>query len=260
MELEAYALVKRSVRTLLDINLDSYKDEQMRRRLDTWLARSGAKTWAEYFRRARAEPEELARLRSYLTINVSAFFRDLDHWQELRDRVLPALLRSRPRLRVWSAGCSIGAEPYSLLMLLDAVNPLRRHTLLATDLDRGALARARAGGPFTAQDLENVSAAQRAAYFEPGGPPFFAAPHLARRIEFREHNLLADEFESDFDLILCRNVVIYFTHQAKDQVYQKLYAALRPGGVLFIGGTEILPPALRLNFQNRYVSFYEKEN
>src|SRR6185503_911218 len=130
MELEIYTQVKRSVKNLLNIDLDGYKDEQMRRRLDAWLTRSGAESWNDYFRRVRIEPHEQARLRNYLTINVSAFFRDPDRWRELRETILPQLLKATPRLRVWSAGCSIGLEPYSLAMVLDEATPLRRHTLL----------------------------------------------------------------------------------------------------------------------------------
>jgi chemotaxis protein methyltransferase CheR len=258
MELDTYTQVKRSVKSLLDIDLDHYKDEQMRRRLDAWLVRRGADSWSSYLKHLRAEPHELARLRNYLTINVSAFFRDLERWKDLRDRVLPDLLTTSPRLRLWSAGCSIGLEPYSLAMLLDEVTPLRRHSFIATDLDRGALAIARARGPFSAADIQNVSEAQRALHFEPGGPPYFVTPALAQRVQFREQNLLADEFEANFDLIVCRNVVIYFTQPAKEQLYRKFAAALRPGGVLFIGSTEIIPRAGDYGLRTTGISFYQK--
>ena len=258
MDTEVYSQVKRSIRGLLDINLDDYKDEQMKRRLDSWLVRAGAPTWTEYLHRLRGDAKELGRLRDYLTINVSSFFRDPERWQALRQTVLPALLAGRPRLRIWSAGCSIGLEPYSLAMLLDEVTPGRRHVILATDLDRGALAKARARGPFSAEDVQNVTAAQRQAYFEPAGPPWHLQASLAGRVTFREQNMLADEFESDFDLIVCRNVVIYFTEAAKAQLYPKFWRALRPGGVLFVGGTEIVPKAQDLGFRNGGISFYQR--
>ncbi len=258
MELELYTQVKRSVKTLLDINLDHYKDEQMRRRLDSWLVRSGAATWPDYFRRVRLDDQERERLRNYLTINVSAFFRDPERWHDLGQNVIPELSKAAPRLRVWSAGCSIGLEPYSLAMLLDEMTPLRRHTLIATDLDRGALAKARARGPYSAQDMQNLSEAQRARYFEPGNPPSCVTPSLARHVQFREHNLLDDEFEGEFDLIVCRNVVIYFTNTAKDRLYRKFHAALKPGGVLFVGSTEIIPHATEIGFRSHGISFYRK--
>ncbi len=258
MEAEVYSLVKHSIRSLLQINLDHYKDEQMKRRLDSWLVRVGAPTWPDYLKRLRADTTELARLRDYLTINVSAFFRDPERWQALRRTILPMLLTGRQRLRVWSAGCSIGLEPYSLAMLLEEETPGRRHTLLATDLDRGALARARARGPYSADDVQNVTAAQRQQFFQPGGPPFFVTDALAKRVMFQEQNMLADAFEGDFDLIVCRNVVIYFTEAAKTDLYRKFQQALRPGGILFVGGTEIVPRAQELGLRSSGISFYQR--
>jgi chemotaxis protein methyltransferase CheR len=265
MEPELYTQVKLSVKKLLSINLDHYKDEQMRRRLDSWLVRSGARDWNEYFKRLRADAQELSRFRDYLTINVSSFFRDRERWQGLqevleKELLRPGLRRAAPGagLSIWSAGCSLGAEPYSLAMLLDELAPNRRHYLLATDLDRGILAKARARGPFTADEIQNVSGAQRAAYFEPGGPPFFVKERLARRVQFQEHDLLASPFPADLDLIVCRNVLIYFTGETKDILYRNFYRALRPGGILFVGATEIMPHAQEIGFRGCGISFYQK--
>ncbi|MBM4423087.1 MAG: protein-glutamate O-methyltransferase CheR [Chloroflexi bacterium] len=258
MEQQVYSQVKRSIKTILDIDLEHYKDEQMKRRLDSWLVRSGTPSWTDYFQRVRADTIELARFRDYLTINVSSFFRDIERWQTLRAQVMPTLLAHRPRLRLFSAGCSIGLEPYSLAILLDEITPARRHYLLATDLDRGALGKARARGPYTVEDTQNITSAQRQAYFDPGGPPLFVTDSLAKRITFREQNLLEDDFEKDFDLIVCRNVVIYFTEAAKKILYKKFYDALRPGGVLFVGGTEIIPRSQEIGFRGFGVSFYQK--
>lgn len=257
MEPETYTFIKRNVKTLLNIDLTSYKEEQMKRRLDSWLSRSGQPSWVEYFRYVRGHETELNRLRDYLTINVSAFFRDLPRWHDLRQQVVPELLQHRARLRVWSAGCSIGVEAYSLAILLDE-HTARRHAILATDLDRGALTKARARGPYTDQDMREVTAAQRARYFEPQGPPWQVSTDLARRVVFQEQNLLTDPFENDFDLIVCRNVVIYFTDAAKEILWQKFHAALRPGGILFVGGTELLSPTVRGAFQSCGISFYRK--
>jgi chemotaxis protein methyltransferase CheR len=230
---ETYLFVKRTVRTVLAIDLNAYKDEQMKRRLDAWLTRSGAASWSEYFRRIRVEPSELEKFRNYLTINVSAFFRDKARWDDLSQHILPELLKQRPTgLRIWSAGCSIGLEAYSLAMLLHELNPMKRHYLLASDLDRGALAKAAAHGPYTDSDVENVSAEQKARYFEAKDGQWYVRPELARTVRFKEQNLLADPFEQNFDLIVSRNVVIYFTEPAKVALYQKFHEALRPGGFL----------------------------
>ena len=265
MDQQVYAQVMQSVRKLLDIDLRPYKDEQMRRRLDSWLVRTGRPNWPDYFQVMRTNPDELAKFRNYLTINVSAFFRDPERWQFLRSTVLPKLIadlstlgRRTSGLRIWSAGCSIGPEPYSLSMLLDEMMPGRSNYLLATDLDRGALARAQARGPYTPEDIQSVSSAQRAKYFDLGGPPHYVTDRLARRVTFREHNMLTDPFETGFDLVVCRNVVIYFTETAKAGLYRKFADSLRPGGILFVGGTEIISQARDLGLQNSGISFYQK--
>jgi chemotaxis protein methyltransferase CheR len=265
MDVEQYTQVKQSVRRLLDIDLEHYKDEQMRRRLDSWLVRSGALDWREYFKRLPADAKELSRFRDYLTINVSAFYRDYERWQTLQQVVIPGLLKenmaafpARSELKIWSAGCSIGAEPYSLAMLLDDFPNPGRHKLIATDLDRGALAKARARGPYTADEVQNLTPAQRAAYLEPGGPPYFVRAGLEKRLDFREHNMLADPFPEDIDLILCRNVVIYFTNETKEQLYRRFHRALRPDGVLFVGVTEIIPHPQEIGFRSHGISFYKK--
>jgi chemotaxis protein methyltransferase CheR len=268
---EVYAQVKLTVKKLLDINLDYYKDEQMKRRLDSWLVRVGARSWPEYFQRLQTDEIELGRFRDYLTINVSAFFRDPERWQTLRQKVAPDLLESAaqrdpsegsalpvPQLRIWSAGCSIGMEPYSLAILLEELTPGRRHYLLATDLDRDALAKAKARGPYASDEVQNMNPLQRSTYLQPGGPPFFATETLGQRVEFRELDLLADEFVPGMDLIVCRNVVIYFTEEAKSKLYRRFFEALRPGGVLFVGGTEVISHTSDIGFRSCGISFYQR--
>lgn len=263
MDEVTYSLVKQSVRSLLNINLDYYKDQQVRRRLDYWLIRCNAADWPAYFQRLSLEPAELGRFRDYLTINVSKFFRDPERWEYLEKHILPGLVQEvRPasgRLHIWSAGCSIGAEPYTLAMLLHERAAQTRCDLLATDLDRGALARARAGGPYSEEDIQNVSPARRGAYFKEGGAPFFVAERLRQSIRFQEHDMVAEPFQSGFDLIVCRNVVIYFTAETKLELYRKFHQALRPGGILFLGGTEIIPQPHTLGFANLGISMYRRD-
>jgi len=264
MELDAYALVKYQIKAILNIDLDYYKDQQMRRRLDSWLVRSGAPSWENYFHRIRGDTVEGGRLRDYLTINVSAFFRDPERWQSFKDTVLPRLLKEAPGLRphgglrIWSAGCSIGPEPYSLAMIMAEISPNRHHHICATDLDRGALEKATGRGPYTAEDLKNVSPVQRSTFFEPNGPPYYVNKQAAKEVEFLEQNMITDPFINDYDLIVCRNVVIYFTADTKGLLYKKFHAALRQGGVLFVGATEIIPRPQDIGFRSQGVSFYVK--
>jgi chemotaxis protein methyltransferase CheR len=265
METLQYTQVKTQVWRLLHIDLNSYKAEQMCRRLDSWLVRSNTPNWEDYFRRLQSDQKELSKFRDYLTINVSEFFRDADRWQTLKDSVFPELLKEAQRthpgragLKVWSAGCSTGQEPYTLSILLDELSPLGDHHILASDLDRGALSKAMARGPYSAEDLRNVSTERKAKYFEAGGPPFFVKEKTGRFIKFKELNLLLDPFETNFDLIVCRNVIIYFTNEAKMELYKRFQAALRPGGLLFLGGTEVIPRPNDLGLRSQGISFYTR--
>lgn len=263
MDTDIYTQVKASIKQRLKIDLKNYKDEQMKRRLDSWLARAHADSWSDYFKLLNDDSTELERFRNYLTINVTEFFRDPNRWYTLRDEVLPHLLKNstdnhaNAGLKLWSAGCSIGAEAYTLAMLMAEVAPRSKYSLLATDLDRGALSRARARGPYAAEDIRNLDAVQRQKFITPLAP-YFVGEHLQKEIRFEEQDLLADRFQNDFDLIVCRNVVIYFTAEAKEILYAKFAAALRPGGVLFVGGTEIISGSARYGLQNFGISFYRK--
>jgi chemotaxis protein methyltransferase CheR len=263
MEANQYTQVKTQVWKLLHIDLSSYKSEQMCRRLDSWLVRSSTPTWEEYFRRVQEDPKEMRKFRDYLTINVSEFFRDADRWQTLKDQVIPDLLKENQQqrlgkagLKIWSAGCSTGQEPYTLGIIMDEVAPQLDHHILASDLDRGALQKAQARGPYTVEDLRGVSAERRLKYFEPAGPPFFVKEKTGRMIKFRELNLLLDSFETNFDLIVCRNVIIYFTNEANAELYKHFQSALRPGGILFLGGTEVIPRPAEIGLRSQGISFY----
>jgi chemotaxis protein methyltransferase CheR len=258
MDLATYAKVKQSILSILKINLDFYKDEQMRRRLDSWLSRVGASDWDSYFLKVKSDEVEWRKLRDYITINVTEFFRDFERWKALKDKVITSLLSPRKPLRIWSAGCSKGAEIFSITMILEEMDNARNHYLLATDLDRGALEIAQNGGPFLSEEVRNVSPMEKSIYFRTGGPPFFVKDQLVNKVKFREQDLLREPFESGFDLVVCRNVVIYFTMDTKQMLYEKFCQSLRPGGVLFVGGTEIIPHPQDIGLKNSGFSFYYK--
>jgi chemotaxis protein methyltransferase CheR len=263
MEADVYTQVKATIKQSLKIDLENYKAEQMKRRLDSWLVRTHASTWKDYFSLLSRDMLELEKFRNYLTINVTEFFRDSNRWITLRDEVLPYLINSstgnhqNDGLKLWSAGCSIGAEPYTLAILMADAFPRQKYHLLATDLDRGALAKARSRGPYSAEDIHNLDGTQRQKYLS-STMPYHVHENLQKHIRFEEQDLLADRFETGFDLIVCRNVVIYFTAEAKETLYAKFSAALRPGGVLFLGGTEIISGSVKFGLQNFGVSFYKK--
>jgi len=264
MDDSLYQSIQVKIRQLFSIDLEHYKDQQMKRRLGSWLVRSGYSDWDSYFLFVKDDEKEFGRFRDYLTINVSSFFRDPERWTTLQEQVLPQLYndkagsRTGNGMRFWSAGCSIGAEPYSLIFQLDELRHRNSYYLLASDLDRGALKFASEGGPYRKEDIENVSGDRMQRYFISGEPPYYVKPEFIKRVKYKELDLINDEFEGGFDLIICRNVVIYFTAETKKQLFQKFSTALRPGGILFVGGTEIIPQAADLGLKSCGISLYQK--
>lgn len=240
------------------IDLDLYKEAQMKRRINNLIMRKGYNSVCAYFDFAVKDKKEFASFIEYLTINVSEFFRTPEKFSELETDIIPELLKDNHSLNIWSAGCSIGAEPYSVAMILAEKTPMTKHRILATDLDVDILAKAKAG-IYTENELKSISLRRKQQYFTKNDEGMYVLkPAIKERIEFRRHNLLKDPFGSDFDLILCRNVVIYFTEEAKDKLYTKFFHALKPGGILFVGGTEAVLNYREMGYENYCPFFYRR--
>lgn len=251
---------RKSVERAIGVPLGAYKEPQMKRRLQSVMTRRRISGWPAFERAIADGGELLAEVRDTLTINVSEFFRQADRFEELRSTFIPRLeaaAGTRP-LKIWSAGCSIGCEPYSLAIILDELNPNSRHTILATDVDMPILSRAREGKGYVPAEVRALPAHLRSKYLLADGPNFKVADSLKRRITFRRHDLLSDPYPTDADMILCRNVVIYFTEEAKRHIYSGFSGALRPGGLLFIGGSEMIMRSHDLGLRTASTSMYQK--
>ena len=234
-----FLVLAAAVQETLGLHLDAYRSPQLERRLRFFRERFGLRDNAELAARIRTDPGLRHELENFLTINVSEFFRNQDRFAELRDRFLPGLLRPGRPLRVWSAGCSIGAEIYSVAILLDQLDPGGQHELLGTDIDAAALARAREG-IYEPLEVRAVPRPWLERYFLPRPEGWELRAEVRHRVRFARHDLVTDPYPAGWDLILCRNVVIYFTEETKRQVWTRLAASLRPGGLLFVGGSESL--------------------
>jgi len=246
----------RAVLKASGLDLSQYKANQLQRRIGMMAESKGYSDLADLAAWITGKPENLSWFMDKLAINVSELFRNPEKWEELRTKVIPGLLRPGKGLRCWSAGCSYGAEATTLGMLLDRHFP-GPHRILGTDIDDAALAQAKRG-EFSESDVRGVPKEYRDAYLVSDGHGWKSLPAARKHLEFRKQNLLADKFDSDFDLILCRNVVIYFTEEAKSALYRKFFDALRPGGVLFVGGTERIFSATEIGFESRIPLFYQR--
>lgn len=225
------------IRSSTRIDLSQYKEAQMRRRLTTLRHKHGYATFEAYWKALSGSGPLMDEFLDRMTINVSEFWRNPSRWDVLASRFLPELLGESPRLRCWSAACSTGEEPYTLAVLLNEAGALSRSQIDATDLDRTVLAKA-AQGTYPARSVKDVPKKMLDSYFEGSGDSYAIRKDIREKISFRQHNLLDDAFGGPYDLIICRNVMIYFTEEAKSGLYRRFAEALRPGGILFVGSTE----------------------
>lgn len=257
MDDKDWVAFKQKLHAKSGINLNDYKPAQMQRRIGNMMSRNGAGSYLDFFSKLEADPKLYKDFIDFLTINVTEFFRTPEKFDELEKRVIPDLLKQSSKLSIWSAGCSIGAEPYSLAIMLNELTPQTKHRILATDLDVEMLAKAKQGS-YTANELKNLPPARLKKYFTQADGLSTINSDIKTRVEFQRHNLLVDKFETGFDLILCRNVVIYFTEEAKDGLYRRFFASLKPGGVLFVGGTEAILNFRDIGFAHYLPFFYRK--
>lgn len=235
-----YLYLQQKLKQLSGIDLAMYKDRQMVRRLSGYLQRLELPSFYALARRIERDEKALEQLKAFITINVTEFFRNPDHFETLKRAVLPELAAAHCSLRIWSAGCSIGAEPYSVAILLAELGLSGPHRILATDIDDEALAAARAGR-YSEAHLKQVDDQRRQRFFrKEDGDRWAVDPALQLAVQFQRHDLLRDPYPPRQHLILCRNVMIYFTEEAKERVYRSFAEALVPGGYLLVGGTESL--------------------
>ncbi len=257
-----YQELRQAVYDLFSIDLAFYRTQQMERRLTSLLERRHCQSWQEYIALLQKDDQERRFFQEYLTINVSSFYRDAEKWDYLRKTILPYLFRLRgpAGIEAWSVGCSIGAEAYTLAMLLLDQEPARSHRVWGVDIDTKVLERAIAGGPYTRSEVKELPPHFLQKYMQVlDDNSYMVRPSVRTITNFQHFDLLQDVVERQFDLILCRNVVIYFTAQTKVDVYRRLRQALRPGGVLFIGSTETISRYREWGLEYIAPAFYRRK-
>ena len=234
----------------------SYKERCVRRRIAVRMRAKGVHTYADYARALDADPREYEKLLDALTINVTKLFRNPEAFAALERLVVPALWGSpEPALRVWSAGCASGEEVYSLAALFhrhaerqhEAPAAARRVRILGTDIDRESLDRA-AAGVYAAGAFADAPGDLRARYFSPGFPST-VSPELRALVAFERRDLLREPApDGPHQLVVCRNVVIYFDRPTQEALFVRFHSALAPGGYRVLGTVETLLGPARAMF------------
>lgn len=225
----------------------SYKDKCLRRRIAVRMRASGAVTAQEYAGVLDADPREYERLLRSLTVNVTKFFRNWDSYASIGSRVVPSLFEMGGEIRIWSAGCASGEEPYSLAILMHkhAVEThrearLEQVSIVGTDIDSDSLGAAERA-IYGESALAETPADLRTRYFEEMAGLYSVIPPAKKLVEFERADLLSDPPPlQNVQLLVCRNVIIYFEREAQDALFGVFHRALAPGGYLVLGKVETL--------------------
>ncbi len=242
------------VRTLeaLGFQVGAYKRPQLERRLTSFIAREAYTDLAAFLTAIRRDSLLYRRFHTYVTIHVTEFFRDPPYWARFREAIQQIPTRD---LRVWSAGCSWGAEPVSAALLLEEMG--RHYEIVATDSDDAVLATARQG-IYSQPDYERIPPVYRK-YFRTRGSQWVLAGMAGGNITYQRHDLVADALPGVFDIVICRNLIIYFKSDVRARVLGKLHGALPFGGLLFLGATETFLEYVDMGFEVVSPSIFRKK-
>jgi chemotaxis protein methyltransferase CheR len=244
--------LKYNVKELLNFNTFQYKDTYLGRRFSSRLRALHLDTYHDYWELLKNDKIEQDKLLQELTINVTEFFRDAPVWEVLTTDVVPTLLREKQgKIHIWSAGSSDGKEAYSIAMILAELigeQTLRnRVEIIGTDIDRDCLNHATGGMYHSRPGLIQTDMKKQLSfiknpekYFDITGDMFQVKNTIKPSVSFQYHDLISGPKKHNFDIIFCRNVVIYFTRQLQEVLYKDFYDALNPGGFFIMGKTETL--------------------
>lgn len=253
-----------------DTTLDchQYKDNYIKRRIAVRMNARKVPTYLDYMRLLTSDPDEYDALLKDLTINVTHFFRDPEVFHILEEEFLPLLIyhkvQSRKRvIRIWSAACASGEEPYSIAIimhdLLGAEIDNFIVTILGTDIDEPSLRSAKIGEYLPSQ-IENVRLGYLNSYFQFDSDMYLLSDQIKEMVRFKKLDLFSEVRGGNFDLILCRNVLIYFTKEMQKRLIDNFYDSLNWGGYLVLGKTETLmgSPQHKYDTVNTRERIYQK--
>lgn len=255
----SYEEFTKQIQKLTGIDLSQYKEKQMKRRIDSLIAKNSIVGYDNYINALKSDKKLYDEFLNYITINVSEFFRNKEQWTLLEKEIVPYLIdKFGKKLKIWSAACSTGEEPYSLVMLLSNFMPLENIRIIATDIDKKVLEKAKQG-VYKSRELAGIPDDYIKKFFDEVDKNTYKVKDKVRAcVDFSIHNLLADEYPKDCDLIVCRNVMIYFTEEAKRNIYIKFNAVLKRQAVLFVGSTEQIIGYQKIGYESYKSFFYKK--
>lgn len=252
--------LKKGVKSLLGFNTDQYKNTYLGRRFNARLRAYNLDSYHEYWKLLKNNNKEQERLLNDLTINVTEFFRDQTVYRFIQHDVIPTISEQKNHIRVWSAGSSDGKEAYSIAMLfLELLGERKAKSkvkIVATDIDQTCLQRARTGNYFSRKGISQTDVSKQLSFlktpenfFEINQENYQIKPVVKELVSFQYHDLISGPKKRNFDIIFCRNVVIYFSRSLQEILYMDFYNALNSGGFFVMGKTETLVGEARMKFQ-----------
>lgn len=244
---------------VLGLDLGSYKSKRVERRVESLMRRKNIPDFAACLQLLKTDSNFRADFLNHFTINTSEFFRNPNNFEYIQRDLFPKLFQHGGKVRIWSAPCSNGCEPYSLAMIIDELGyKPHQYEILGIDIDPDILEAARRG-VYNSGGLKNVNPQRLQKYFTQTGPDAFALnDRIKQMVTLKHFDLLKETYSKNWDMILCRNLFIYFTQDVKDLLTHKFVDSLRPGGVLFLGNTEFIFDTEKFGLKKMTSSFYEK--
>lgn len=253
-----YEGFKKEIYILGSVDLNSYKEKQMKRRINSLMRKNGFSGYREYINALKKNIQLFKQFINFITINVTEFYRNPSQWRVFEENILPSIIDRTRTPKIWSTACSTGEEPYTLAMVLNKYIPLKNIKIIATDVDASALKKAKEG-TYNKKNIGSLPKDMIQKHFTVEDGTYVLKSRIKECIRFNKLDLLKDEYPSCCDLIVCRNVLIYLTERAKSCIYKKFNRSLNNQGILFVGNTEQIIMSGKYHFKSIKTFFYTKE-
>ncbi len=253
-----YVKFKAVFYSLSKIDLNSYKEKQMKRRIESFVKRQNFIAYEDFLNVLMKKEKLYLEFLKYITINVTEFYRNPSQWYVFENEILPSVLQKTKTPKIWSSACSTGEEPYTMVMILARFIPVDEIKVIATDIDAAAIAKAKEA-IYSKKSIENLPMDFLNKYFTFTGENFELSERIKKCVHFKQLDLLRDSYPDNCDIIVCRNVLIYFTEEAKNKIYIRFNKAFKNGGILYVGNTEQILYPSRFKLKPIRTFYYMKE-
>ncbi|CAG0972006.1 Chemotaxis protein methyltransferase [Methanosarcinales archaeon] len=242
-----FSELKIIIKRKIGFNCEDYKQPHLKRRLAVRLRATESKSYRDYAQMLSKSEDEVNKLKETLTVNVTELFRNPETFDSVRNNVLPELIKQKginKVIKIWSAGCSNGEEPYSIAIMLNEFlgHSIKRYNILiqATDIDDDSIAKAETA-IFQPKQLEKIGQERINRFFvKKDSNNYQVIDEVKKLVKVKRHDLISGPKFSGFDIIFCRNVTIYFEQSLQEILYMNFYNALNDGGYFVMGKTETL--------------------